>query len=993
MRNYSKKSFGKIVTVTAVVAALLLLATLVVFMFAPNVKEENESYGTSGVRTNSAATAVSPDSLWTLGDKTYVTADQTAPLSYTDSRNGSGVMLSFTGSDATVTYKNFIDVSENTKSDAFISFMPVPLNEAVGEKGERDCDEIHFTLTDELDETNYITVSIQKGFYDCWTNVSVYYSGSAYPWLAGDWDGNTKATDGGYHACELYKSMLGVLYKGPNGCDWYELPWTLYYDAAEKAIYASNWKNYDFTCQGGGYTAADRSLVLDLDDPKMVGAGNEWGGFKGKRVRLGITVKRLRTGCAQVLVYGVNGTSLAGETVVDRKAPSLESDADDFGERLPLAEVGKPYDVFAVRAFDEVRGNKTDCVTVRHTDPNGTTTDVTGKKSIDVTVGGRHKLTYSVTDDDGNRAEKVYAFDAKLCLNDLKAEPSVIPVSAASVGERIYVPAVYACGGSESGIKTETSVIHAASRSLRPVELGHFVPDVAGVYIIRYSVTDYLGNHRDFDYEVNVTRGKTPIAYFIEDEDFPKAFIGGSPVKLPSVETYDYVTDPAAPTSAELKIEYKYADGEYVAAPGGTFTPDKEKSSVTIRYTAYIGESPVPEKSVSREYQDVAIIRPTDAGSYFIKENVTATPRSTSVEFSATETEISSAKTEFVNVLEASALVQFRIGQETDGTDAGKNNFGFLRVRYTDSLDSSVSVTMDIRKNAQDATKCDLYFRGGKYAITGSFFYNQDFSTPFQIRYKQDNHSFVDFTGARIFIVKTDDSGKAFAGFPSGAVRIKIEMHEIEGASAFLLEMLSNQRFSGSAGVAFTDNMQPNITTAYAVPMSAEYGSKVTVPAARAFDVISPVVTGSLTITAPDGTTVFEGSYDENVTFDVNLYGKYSVVYTAWDASGNERTLRQQINVEDRQKPTLIVSGTLKTKVQVGDDIKIPMPVAHDNLTAQSDIITYVYLITPVGKMTEVAGGQEVKIESAGTYKVLYYAADEAGNAATVEYTFTAEEK
>ena len=71
----------------------------------------------------------------------------------------------------------------------------------------------------------------------------------------------------------------------------------------------------------------------------------------------------------------------------------------------------------------------------------------------------------------------------------------------------------------------------------------------------------------------------------------------------------------------------------------------------------------------------------------------------------------------------------------------------------------------------------------------------------------------------------------------------------------------------------------------------------------------------------------------------------------------------------------------------------MPMPVAHDNLTAQSDIITYVYLITPVGKMTEVAGGQEVKIESAGTYKVLYYAADEAGNAATVEYTFTAEEK
>ena len=995
MRKAVVKKFDKIAAVVfaTILALAVSISVVCVSLFSRSGGSENAGGVSADGSVLNAAETVAPESLWKTDVKTTATPNVTAPLSYTMPENGSGVMLTFFASDATATFENPIDVSGNTKSDAFVSFMPVPLNEAVGENGTMDCDEIHFTLTDELDESNFVTVSVSRYFYDCWSQANVYYSGSAYPWLAVDWDRKTKATDGKYRVCQVWKSIPGVLYKGPNGRNSYEAPWTIYYDSVENAIYISSMNNKDFTCQGGGFEQVDRPLVLDLDDPDLVGAGNEWGGFKGKRAKLSITVKRLRSQSAQVLVYGVNGTSLAGNAVNDKKAPSLESDAEEYGEELPFAEVGKPYKIFAPRAFDEIRGDKTGEVTISLTKPDGKVKDVTGEMFLDIESAGEHKLTYSVRDDDGNKAEKEYVFDARICLDDLSVSTEFEPVSTAFVGERVSVPQVTAFGGSERGLKTETSVIHMASMTERTVANGYFTPDVSGDYAIRYSVSDYLGNRRDFDRMISVSRGTKPIAAFVEDEDFIKAFIGGSSIKLPSIEAFDYTTYPAASVAANVKTEYKYDGGEYTETADGTFTPDKSKSSVTVRYTAYIGETPTPERSVSREYKDIAIINPVDAGSYFIKENAESVPLDSSVRFSASDTGLSVARVEFVNAVESASVVQFGIGRGEDGRDVSENNFGFLRVKFSDSEDSRVSVTMDIYKNAPTATKCDLYFRGNKYSVTGSFHYNENFSYPFQIGYKKSDNSFVDFTGARMFAVKTDDTGKAFDGFPSGAVRIKLEMHGITGNSSLYFEMIGNQRFSEASGTAFKDNMQPVITTDFTVPTEADFGSSVVVPSARAYDVLSPSVTCSLRITAPDGSAIYDGDCSEAVSFAADKYGVYNVVYSARDASGNDRSLRRRISVADREKPSLIVSGTLEPVVKVGKEIKVPVPIVHDNLTEQVDMITNIYLVSPTGIMTKVAAGEKVKIGAAGTYKLLYYAADEAGNSALTEYTFTAEGK
>ena len=121
------------------------------------------------------------------------------------------------------------------------------------------------------------------------------------------------------------------------------------------------------------------------------------------------------------------------------------------------------------------------------------------------------------------KAEKEYVFDARICLDDLSVSTEFEPVSTAFVGERVSVPQVTAFGGSERGLKTETSVIHMASMTERTVANGYFTPDVSGDYAIRYSVSDYLGNRRDFDRMISVSRGTKPIAAFVEDEDFIKA--------------------------------------------------------------------------------------------------------------------------------------------------------------------------------------------------------------------------------------------------------------------------------------------------------------------------------------------------------------------------------------------------------------------------------------------------------------------------------------
>lgn len=251
------------------------------------------------------------------------------------------------------------------------------------------------------------------------------------------------------------------------------------------------------------------------------------------------------------------------------------------------------------------------------TDPDGKTEGCgdryTPQKS------GNYLLTYTVRDAAGNESVARYSFVSRICLDDLSlALTSEIDEERTwQLGESVPVPAAQAFGGTEEGLALKRQVTHLASGREYAIAENAFVPDIAGVYRIRYAVTDYIGSEKVFDWFITTKRGKTPVTAFMDEDEYPQALIGGKMTELPVFESYDYVTQPGIVLDASWQISYKYAgETQFTPLEGAFFTPDASQTSVSICYEFWCGADKTDENSVRHIYEDIPIRNAEQVGDY-----------------------------------------------------------------------------------------------------------------------------------------------------------------------------------------------------------------------------------------------------------------------------------------------------------------------------------------------------------------------------------------
>ena len=881
-----------------------------------------------------------------------------------------GIRVDNSGAGSTVSFKNAVDISKNTKNDIILSFLHVPAN-----VGEIDIGTTVITLTDAVDPDNYVRIKIFRhqwvvngaGSFFFVEFPGVSYRGLEYGFMDNEvvtaWNVGT----------EVLKSLNGIQH--PRDGSPGQMPMDIRFDAEEKAI----------------YTTGDNEMlliILKLDDPRHVGAGKEWKGFSSGLVNLSVTVSDMTTGRGSYMIFGVNGNSMSGAAVNDTKAPAIKKSADKFVQ-IPAALVGKDYPVFTATAFDDLDGViDVETISITAANPSGASVPVTDGY-FRPSVTGPYTLRYSVSDSSDNEAMRAFTVPAAMSVPpiELIAGFESLP-AAAFVGERIKIPSVDAAGGSGE-LKISASVIVTGTGKAYPTEDNgrFFTPLIAGEYAVVYNVSDYYNTQRQFMFYINVTRGAKPVCSF---PDFYPAFLGGKNVMLPKPGAYDYVTSAPDRKDANVKIEYKYAgEGAYTELNGFLFTPSASKASVSVRYTVWCGPVPDSNNSLVKEYADIPIVNPTQFDHYFIKNNgiITPTYNQSYVDFNAS----ADSEMTFINSLSVNNLDLLFVIPNTGTSSQRKNNFNAVEITLTDSLNSEQKITFTIHRRA-DSSKSDVYYNGTRYEMTGGFDNVSGSSNlPFEIKYKNDTLIFSDYNNVSIFKADFTHGGLPFYGFTSGRAYLKIGfvgvgLGGVGGSSGIRMQRIGNQSVFARYNILqqlqpFTDNAAPVIEMGFDLELDTAVGKTVLLPAAKAYDVLDSHVDVTLTLTDPDGIVIFDAvTPDAARSFVASKYGIYRAVYRSSDSAGRAAYEEYPIFATYTHKPDIALTGSLPAEVSLGAVMDVPGFIATDIAMANPQVVVFVQ--NPRFTLRELTNLKNFKFEMRGTYTFYYYATNGAGNTA-----------
>lgn len=166
---------------------------------------------------------------------------------------------------------------------------------------------------------------------------------------------------------------------------------------------------------------------------------------------------------------------------------------------------------------------------------------------------------------------------------------------------------------------------------------------------------------------------------------------------------------------------------------------------------------------------------------------------------------------------------------------------------------------------------------------------------------------------------------------------------------------------------------------------SAKKGTTVTIPSAYSADVLSFGCSLALDVYSPDGILLFHSDDPAQASnFVAAQYGQYLVSFTATDKEGNTLADTMVVEVSDDVAPTIVLANEPQKTAKVGETVTLPSATANDN--SEGAVELYVFLIDPLGQMSDVTSGSFAPGQ-AGHYVIRYYAVDAAGNVAILDYS------
>lgn len=880
----------------------------------------------------------------------------------------SGLKVENYGANATVAYKNTIDVSSLTKDDVFIQIIPVQEN-----RGTTDFREINMRLIDAENPTNYVTINIHQSSW--WKTTTFYQVGTNeidngglrwgfYREEGDEWD---SVVEGGLSGTETINgAFIGYhsqLADGEMDCSMGGArPITLSYDFENKSFYC-------YVPEGNNLTLT-RKTIRDLDDPLQVGYGNEWGGFTSGRVNVQIEVSDFTSSQASYIITQFNGVNYGDEYVCDTEKPFMMTQADEEPSIL-AAVVGEKYPLFWAIADDCISGSITD-IKKYVVQPESEDPVLISEDYFIPTIPGNHKLIYSAIDDAGNENRKEYLLPVVMTADPIEITALQTVPDTVRVGEAISIPEISVTGGIG---KTEWSVcvyrLNGNDELAKNVSL--FTPLLVGDYVIEYIATDYLGVTAKKAVYFNAVRSNSPICQFPFIQD---VMVSDKTVKLPEISSLDYSENGASGADAVVNIYASRQNGvkgdkiDYLYTP--QLAADETEATIYITYETYC--KGYESEAITKVYP-IKIIKATQLYHLFNGSNISVTPAEDYLDFS---TETDGAHMRYVNPL---AAKNFEILFDIPATE---NSFTGLKLTFTDSLNPSQYLTIEIERN--DASKrCFVYVNGEKCEMNGSF--TGQSNSPFHLIFKTITNQVVDHEGRLINTLKRYADGTEYTGFDSGRFYIDFEYTGVTGKSTVRLEKLGNQTmyaeydYNGNM-IDVSDYIEPIIAISDNIVTKATKYTRVHIPSAQAFDAIDPYVNCYVMISLNGKKIVDRVSIEDGLDFYVNEYGKYVITYLAEDSSGNEVSSFYTLFVRDDEAPTLTVLGDISGNITLGGKIVLPSAVALDR---QGNTTLRVFVITPTGKMINVDGKTEYKPDKRGVYTIRYYAYDETYNSVMID--------
>ena len=843
----------------------------------------------------------------------------------------------------TVQYNKKINVRKNTKDTPLLEFLITadrPEDFAAVDREDYEFCNLIVTLTDAYNARNYVQIKMNL-HHDTRTQ-SCAMAGSATQKYRGLlWD----------------QSSYGDYYGTDMAVNYYGFPNSINPDGGENR-YTYNVGSFSLDYEEGSVYCApalQHDKVVNLRDASILSPGETpWQGFTNGDCYLSVTMGYVQSSGATLMLLGINGNAIVGESVRDETPPVVFYEGEHNLDNLPYAKVGAPYPVLSVSAFDgsdgELSAEKITVTAYRNYNSQGekiyTVTDGTFTPDEE----GTYTIVYSATDAAGNTGKLETTVLAKSSLSDMSLEGFDESVwQSLTTGQLLALPAFTVVGGAGGYASPEITLTDGKGRNIAANE-GTFPIDTSGKYTLTVIARDYIGTEKTFVYNFNVSKRETPL---LQTVPVPQYVRTGKKATFAAANAFDYASFDT-PVEVDVKTYVQYGEDEPVLLADNSFTPTTDGNFAVV----YVAKNIIDGKETALKYQ-VEAVSPAAVGEYFcaaFEMQITAAGDRTTYAFTGGNT------LTFANALAANGLnAQF-------GFAAGKANVDSLAVRMQDVRHLHEKVTAVFSKKS--ATTCTVTVGGVQTEFPSAMF---DVAEVVNLTVR-DGWLLKD--GVRLAEITRFDSGKKFERFDGRYVYLSFGFKgtDANGQTEFFVRRINNQII----GRATQDTIGPEVCFGGETVRSAMQGETVFVPFAYASDVLDPEATLSVSVSAPDGTAVPFVNREGGTHLELTQAGEYTFVYTATDGNGKTAQARTYITATAVEKPPVTV-GAVAYRVQKGATVSYSVTYDAEKYTGK------LFIKNDAGVTEDVTETAQYTFTEKGTYYLYIYVCDERSYAYTLK--------
>lgn len=835
-----------------------------------------------------------------------------------------------------VTFNIPIDLSRYDGTQTLISFLSTPLtpNRTIARSWEYRY--IRLKLTDKYNENVYITL-VGSPHYDS-NQSTVFRSGSNTQeelGLTNVGAGNLN----NFYGTNTKHSMTASGH-GTGGTNIFAMDATFKYNVVE------NGENVF------GFNVSNRAVealnyVRNLSALDQIGPTESlFQGFTTGEVYLTIELDTINNSATEGLtVFQINGMSFLGDEVEDIQAPQvIYNDTVDLNN-LPQGEVGKPYRIFNVNAFDNLDGSIAgEKIVKRVYNKADSTTDIPlDEGAFTPDVAGTYVIEYTVEDTSKNKSVKKYEISVGKALKPLSFTfDEEIQSTGLEAGDVLSIPS-YTVEGGAGGYTTELKLVSVTGKIV-PIELSKAKFTASGDYQLIAKTTDYLGNETITVVDLAVAAIANPI---VTEKPIQAYAIAGQKITFPQVEAYDYASY-GEETLIGGKITVTLnSDEPVVLDADNSFVPD-EPGNLKVVYSA---SNIIDGKTTEKEY-NVKISEAKNISDFLQPKNADdcaiASPNIMQTKYSFTS---DNTLTFARKVLANDLLFRYQL-------DAKNSTLSSIKFEFQDTENVNQKVTLEFRKHSATTT---LAILNGKQTLE---FNSKMFDTTETIDLKLNN--MVIYNGsAKLFDVTEALNGEAMTEFSSGNIFFNVSVVGVQENASIIVHYVNNQYISSKVNA---DQRGPSISLAGNVSEYIEHGTIVNLPAVNAYDVLGEVETLSASIKYPSGKTVDIEGFMDGYSFLPSESGKYEVMYTGIDDAGNSASIKVTFNVS--YLPTVYQLKPIPSAMKVGSTWTIEVPeVASD---AQLSIYVKDANYRTIKITEDEQGKYKYTFETAGIYFIKY---------------------